>query len=86
MGIGRMCMAVLMGVAVLMRMAVVVGVAVVMRMAGRNRMPIRLAGSGALALAEGAAFFNSLHVVVMTLLGSPDVLLEAQNLGAVFAE
>ena len=80
MGIGRMRMAVLMGGAVLM------GVAVVMRMAGRNRMSIRLAGSGALALAEGAAFFNSLHVVVMTLLGSPDVLLKAQNLGAVFAE
>ena len=74
MGIGRM------------RMAVLMRVAVVMGEAGRNRMSIRLAGSGALALAERAAFFNSLHVVVMTLLGSPDVLLKAQNLGAVLAE
>ena len=80
MGIGRMRMAVVMG------MAVVIGMAVLMRMAGRDWVSIRLAGSRALALAEGAAFFNSLDVMVVTLLGATDVLLEAQNLGPVLAE
>lgn len=73
-----------MGVAVIK--AVVMGEAVVMGVAVRNGASVRLAGSGAFPLAEGAAFLNSFDVMVVTFLGSPDVLLEPQNLGAVFAE
>jgi hypothetical protein len=47
---------------------------------------IGLANPRAFQLAERAAFSQSLHVVVMTLLGPSHVLFKAQHLGSVLAE
>ena len=68
--------------AVVMAMAVVIPMAV----AWRDRNAIRLAGAGAFALTQGAALCEPLHVMVMTFLSPPDVLLKAEHLGAVLAE
>ena len=65
---------------------VVMGVVVIMGMVVRHRASIRLTGSGAFQFAEGAAFLNPLNVMVVTFLSASHVLLEAQHLGAVFAE
>ena len=51
-----------------------------------KRNTIRLADSRAFPLAECAAFSESLHVMVVALLGSSHILFKAQNLGSVLAE
>ena len=52
----------------------------------RNRDPVRLAGAGALPFTQSAAFHQTLHVVMVALLHPPNVLLETEHLGSVFAE
>ena len=47
---------------------------------------IGLAGPCALEFTEGAAFGQTLHVVMMTFLNASNVLLEAQHLSSVFAQ
>ena len=47
---------------------------------------VRLAGAGALQIAEGAGFAQALHVVVMAALGGAHLQLKAEHLGPVFAE
>ena len=61
------------------------GMAVFMAMSPR-RDSIGLAGPRAFPLAERAAFSQSLHVVVVTLLGPSHILFKAQHLGSVLAE
>ena len=51
-----------------------------------NRDAVGLAGTRALQFAERAAFRESFHVVVVAFLRTPNVLFEAQHLGAVLAE
>ena len=51
-----------------------------------KRNTIRLADSRAFPFAECAAFSESLHVMVVALLGSSNILFKAQNLGSVLAE
>ena len=51
-----------------------------------KRDTIGLAGPSAFPLAERAAFSQSLHVMVVTLLGPSHILFKAQHLGSVLAE
>ena len=51
-----------------------------------KRNTIRLADPRAFPLAECAAFSESLHVMVVALLGPSHILFKAQNLGSVLAE
>ena len=51
-----------------------------------KRNTIRLADSRAFPFAECAAFSESLHVMVVALLGPSHILFKAQNLGSVLAE
>ena len=55
-------------------------------MVHRDRDAIGLTRSRALQLAEHAAFGQTLHMVVMTLLSTSDVLLKAKHLSPVFAQ
>ena len=55
-------------------------------MVDRDRDAIWLTRSSALQLAERAAFGKPLHMVVMTLLSTTDVLLEPKHLSPVFAQ
>jgi hypothetical protein len=75
-------------VAVVVAVTVLVGMVVVVMVvvAQGNRDAIGLTGTGALELAEGAALDQALDVVVVALLGSPDLGLKAQDLSAVLAE
>ena len=89
----RVCMAVTMAVAVPVGMAVGV---VMPRVSGgrgvstsatseRQGHAVGLAGPGAFPLAKGAALDQTLHMVVVALLGQTHLLLEPQHLGPVFA-
>ena len=89
MGIGGVGMSVIVRVivAVVVAVTVLVGMVVmVVVVAQGNRDAIGLTGTGALELAEGAALDQALDVVVVALLGSPDLGLKAQDLSAVLAE
>ena len=48
--------------------------------------PLRLTGARTFEFAEGAAFRQTFHVVVMTFLNATDVLLETKDLGSVLAQ
>jgi len=47
---------------------------------------VRLAGAGALQVAEGAGFAEALHMVVMAALGGAHLQLKTEHLGPVFAQ
>ena len=51
-----------------------------------NRHAIGLAGTGALALTEVTAVGEPFNVVMVAVLGRPNLSLKAQHLGSVFAE
>ena len=72
-GVGGMVMPVLMLVFVLMAVSL-------------KRDTIGLASPRAFPLAERAALGQSLHVMVVTLLGPSHILFKAQHLGSVLAE
>ena len=55
-------------------------------MVDRDRDAIWLTRSSALQLAERAAFGKPLHMVVMTLLSTSNVLLKPKNLSPIFAK
>ena len=70
-----------------MLMAVFMAVLMAMFMAvSLKRNTIGLADPSAFPLAECAAFSESLHVMVVALLGPSHILFKAQNLGSVLAE
>ena len=52
----------------------------------RNRDAVRLAGASAFPFTQGAALHQPFHVVMVALLSPPNVLLEPEDLGSVFAE
>src|SRR3990172_3383363 len=82
-GVGGMVMvmAVIMIVVVVMNMLVImVGMVMIVTVG-----PM-LAGAGAFARAQGAAGDDALDVMVVALLGTADIGLEAQHLGAVLAQ
>ena len=75
-----------MAVPVIVAVAVVVAVGVVMAVAAHwNRHAIGLAGTGALALTEVTAVGEPFDVVMVAVLGRPNLSLKAQHLGPVFA-
>ena len=93
-GVGGMAMvmAVVMAVMVLGTVAVVRTVAVIEAGAGGGAArggqgdAVRLAGAGALQVAEGAGFAEALHVVVVAALGGAHLQLKTEHLGPVFAQ
>ena len=80
MGIGRMVMVASIAMAVVAMAVVVVAVIVV------ARDDVDLADTGALPLAERAAFRQPLDVVMVALLGPAHVLFKAEHLSPVFAK
>ena len=70
--------------AVVMAMPVLFVAVVVMAQGDGN--PIRLAGTGALALAEIAAIGQPLHVVMVALLSQPHLIFKTEHLSAVLAK
>ena len=71
---------------VMVRMILFVMFMAVFMAVSLKRNTVRLADPRAFPLAECAAFSESLHVMVVALLGSSNILFKAQNLGSVFAE
>jgi hypothetical protein len=76
-GVGGMVMPVLMPVLMLVLVLMAVSL---------KRDTIGLASPRAFPLAERAALGQSLHVMVVTLLGPSHILFKAQHLGSVLAE
>ena len=86
-GIGRMAVVVVVRMAVIMRMVMAVPVIVfVVVVPHRDGNAIGLAGAGALVLTQGAGLHQTLHVMVVALLGCPHLRFKPQHLGAVLAQ
>mgnify|MGYP004157728671 CR=1 FL=1 len=82
----RVLMIVRMRVTMIVGVVVVMGGTVMVSAPQRNRDAIGLTSSCALALTQFTAIRQALHMVVVALLGKPNLILKAEHLGSVLAK